>query len=220
MNAVGVHYDVETILHESGHLFHSFAKRDERISEYRNTPSEVAELASTSMELLTVDYYDEFYKDEEDLKKAKEEQLERAISMFPMVVVVDVFQHHAYLNPDETAAERDAEYSMIRERFNAGVDWSGLEKEKEIGWLKTLHIFEIPFYYIEYAISQLGAIALYKQFKENPQKAIENYKSFMKLGYSKPIPEIYAAAGIKFDFSEQYLKEMVGFIEEEINRLA
>jgi oligoendopeptidase F len=218
MNAVGVQYDVQTLLHESGHSLHSFAKKDERISEYRNTPSEVAELASMSMELLVTDYLDEFYIDKNDIRKAKKEQLEGSIFMFLIVAVVDTFQHWIYLHPEYSASKRDEEYARIRDRFNAGVDWSGLEQEKEISWMKTLHIFEIPFYYIEYAISQLGAIALYKQFKENPEKAIRNYKNFMKLGYSKSVPEIYEAAGIKFDFSKEYLEEMIGFVMGELEK--
>jgi oligoendopeptidase F len=219
MNAVGIQYDVETLLHESGHAIHAFEKKDEKIAEYKNTPSEVAELASTSMEYLTAEFYDEFYADPEDLRKAKGELLERAISLFPTVAIVDAFQHMAYLHSEYSADERDRQYSLIRERFNTGVDWSGLSRENEIGWLKTLHIFEIPFYYVEYAISGLGAIAVYKQFKTNPAKAIENYKAFMKLGYSRSVPEIYAAAGIKFDFSKEYLQEMIGFIEGELRCL-
>lgn len=219
MNAVGIHTDVQTFLHESGHSFHGFSKREEKIAEYKNTPSEVAELASMSMELFTLDYLDEFYKDDEDIKKAKREQLEDTLVIFPIVAIVDALQHWIYLNPDHTSEERDDRFAQLKDRFNAGVDWSGLEKEKGIGWLKTLHIFEVPFYYIEYAISQLGAIALYKEYKENPKQAIDNYKKFMALGYSKSVPEIYEAAGIKFDFSKEYLQEMVDFVMAELDEL-
>ena len=218
MNAVGLHVDVRTLLHESGHSFHGFSKKEEKIAEYKNTPSEVAELASMSMELFILDFLDEFYKDGEDFKKAKREQLESVLYIFPMVAVGNAFQFWIYLNPKHSPEERGREFARLKDKFNMGVDWSGLEKEREIGWLRVLHFFEVPFYYIEYAIAQLGAIALYKEYKENPKQAIENYKKFMALGYSKSVPEIYAAAGIKFDFSKEYLQEMVDFVMEELEK--
>jgi oligoendopeptidase F len=219
MNAVGIQYDVQTLLHESGHSIHSYFKKEEKISEYKDTPSEVAELASMSMELMTVEHYGEFYGNPEDLRKAKRELLEGTLTLLPLVAVVDAFQHGAYLHPESSAVERDGEYARLKERFNAGVDWTGLEKEKEIGWLKTMHIFELPFYYIEYGLAQLGAIALYKQYKQDPEKAVFRYKESMKLGYSKPVPEIYATAGIRFDFSAEHLREMAAFIVDELAKL-
>lgn len=219
MNAVGIQRDVETILHESGHALHAFYMRDEKILGYKDYPSEVAELASMSMELFSLDYLDEFYKDSEDLKKAKREQLESAISIFPAVAVIDAFQHWIYLQKECGEKERDKKFAELKDIFGTGVDWSGLEAEKSTGWLRVLHIFEVPFYYIEYAMAQLGAIALYKQYKEDPQRAIANYKNFMKAGYSKSVPEIYAAAGIKFDFSREYLRELVDFIAAELEGL-
>lgn len=219
MNAVGTQRDVQTLLHESGHALHEFAVDGEKIIQYRNPPKEVSELASVSMELFMLDYLDEFYKNEADIKKAKREQLKDALSVFPSVAVGDAFQHWIYLNPDHSSEERDEEFSRLKSRFDTGVDWSGLEKERAAYWLRILHFFEVPFYYVEYAIAQLGAIALYKHFKENPHKAIENYKNFMRLGYSKSVPEIYKAAGIKFDFSKEYLEEMIGFVMEELEEL-
>jgi len=219
MNAVGIQIDVQTLLHESGHALHAFAINEEKISQYKNSPHEVNELASMSMELFITDYLGEFYQDDKDIKKAKREHLEDVLSLFPGVMVGDAFQHWTYLNPGHSPEERDEEFVKIKERFSAGVDWSGLEKEKEVGWLQVLHFFEVPFYYIEYSIAQLGAIALYKHFKENPKKAIEDYKKFMALGYSKSVPEIYAAAGIKFDFSKEYLREMVDFMVGELEKL-
>jgi oligoendopeptidase F len=219
MNAVGIHTDVQTLLHESGHALHAFALQGEKIAEYSNPPSEVAELASMSMELFILDMLDEFYQDKEDIKKAKREQLEDSLAIFPMVASIDAIQHWIYLHPEHSWEERDGEFGRLKDRFNAGIDWTGLEKEKSCIWLKTLHIFEIPFYYAEYAIAQLGAIALYRQYKQDPAQAIANYKNFMKLGYSKSVPEIYAAAGIRFDFSKEYLKEMVDFVMEELESL-
>lgn len=218
MNAVGLNDDIETLLHESGHALHNFAERDEKISEYRDVPSELAEVASMSMELFALDYLDEFYKDDADIKKAKHEKLRDAITIFPSVAAGDAFQHWIYLNPSHTAEERDRKFAELKAKFDVGVDWSGLEKERSAGWMRVSHFFEVPFYYIEYAIAQLGAIALYKQFKEEPEKAFRNYKNFLKLGYSKSVPEAYAAAGIQFDFSEDYMKEMINFVAGELEK--
>lgn len=218
MNAVGLNDDIETLLHESGHALHNFATREEKISEYKDAPSELAEVASMSMELFALDYLDEFYKDDADIKKAKREKLKDAITIFPSVAAGDAFQHWAYINPDHTAGERDEKFAELKAKFDVGVDWSGLEKERSAGWLRVPHFFESPFYYVEYAIAQLGAIALYKQLKEDPQKAFRNYKNFMRLGYAKSVPEVYAAAGIRFDFSEEYVKEMIDFIAEELEK--
>lgn len=216
MNAVGIHTDVQAFLHESGHALHAFALRDEKIVQYRNPPHEINEVASTAMELFLLDHLGEFYADPADVKRAKREHLEDVLAVFPAVAAVDAFQHWIYLHPQHTSAERDAEFSRLKQEFSAGVDWSGLEKEREVGWLQILHIFEVPFYYIEYAFAQLGAIALYKQFKENPQSAIGNYRRFLAAGYAKSVPEVYAAAGIKFDFSPAYLEEMIGFVLAEL----
>lgn len=216
MNAVGLNGDVRTLLHESGHAMHSFAKADEKISQYKDVPSELAELASMSMELLTLEYLDEYYDDEEDLRKAKRDQLEGTIQFLPWAMIVDAFQQWIYTNPNHTIEERTEYFKSLMDRFNKGVDWSNLDAEKGSRWLRQLHIFEVPFYYIEYAISQLGAIAVYKNYKENGAKAIEQYENFLDLGYSKSVSEIYKAAGIRFDFSEGYIKEIVEFIKKEL----
>lgn len=216
MNAVGLHSDVKTLLHEAGHAMHSFAKAGETISQYKNTPSELAELASMSMELLTMEYLDEYYKDEDDLRKAKREQIEGTITFLPWAMVVDAFQQWIYTNPNHTAKEREDYFKSLMDRFNVGVDWSDLDEEKATRWLRQLHIFEVPFYYIEYAISQLGAIAIYKNYKEHGDKAIQQYESFLNIGYSKSVSEVYESAGIRFDFSENYIKEIVEFIKKEL----
>jgi oligoendopeptidase F len=219
MNSVGLNSDVKTLLHESGHAIHSFAKANEKISQYKDTPSELAELASMAMELLTLEYLDEYYEDEEDLKKAKREQLEGTIQFLPWAMIVDAFQQWIYTNPNHTVEERTEYFKTLMDRFNISVDWSGFDAEKGARWLRQLHIFEVPFYYIEYAISQLGAIAIYKNYNENGAKAIKEYENFLELGYSKSVREIYAAAGIKFDFSEEYLKEIVEFIKNELKEI-
>lgn len=219
MNAVGLQRDVSTLLHEAGHAMHSYKKSGIKIAQYKDVPSEVAELASMSMELLTLDYLNEYYKNDEDLKKAKREQLQGTIEFLPWAMIVDAIQQWIYLNPDHTPIEREEYFKSLMDRFNTGVDWTGLESEKGSRWLRQLHIFEVPFYYIEYAISQLGAIAIYKNYKENGLKAIEQYEKFLELGYSKSMKELYEAAGIKFDFSKEYIAEIVEFIKKELNEL-
>lgn len=219
MNAVKLHGDVTTLLHEAGHAMHGAAAKDITIDYYCNPPSEVAELASMAMEMLTMDYWDEYYTDEADLKKAKRDQLEGTLTFLPWCMTVDAFQHWVYLNPEHTADERRDAFVDIQKRFSAGVDWSGLEELRKIRWMQQLHIFEVPFYYIEYGMAQLGALAIYKNYRENKSKALQQYQDFLNLGYSKPVREIYQTAGISFDFSESYLQELVDFVKAELKRL-
>ena len=220
MNAVGLHRDVVTLLHESGHAMHTFNMSHIKVAHYRNTPSEVAELASMSMELLSMEHWDKFYKDEEDLRKAKREQLEGTISFLPWCMIVDAFQHWIYTNPNHTVEERENYFVSLMDRFNTGVDWSGLENYKKIAWMMQLHIFEVPFYYIEYGMSQLGALAVYKKYKtEGKENALEAYQNFLRLGYSVPVDKLYEAAGIKFDFSADYIRSIVDFVKEELKNL-
>lgn len=219
MNHVKQHNDVVTLLHEAGHAMHSAAMKDIAVVQYTDTPSEVAELASMTMELLSMDYWDEFYDNPEDLKKAKRDQLEGTLSFLPWAMTVDAFQHWIYLHPQASPEERAEAYVGIHRRFTASVDWSGLEALREIGWMMQLHIFEVPFYYIEYGMAQLGALSIYKNYKENPDKALQQYQEFLELGYSRPVSEIYATAGIKFDFSEARIRELVDFVQQELARL-
>jgi oligoendopeptidase F len=219
MNAVKLHNDVVTLLHEAGHAMHGAAARNIAIDYYCNPPSEVAELASMAMELLTMDYWDEYYKDEADLKKAKRDQLEGTLTFLPWCMTVDAFQHWVYLNSEHTSEERRNAFVSIQKRFSAGVDWTGLEELRKIRWMQQLHIFEVPFYYIEYGMAQLGALAIYKNYRENKSKALQQYQDFLNIGYSKPVRDIYKAAGISFDFSESYLKELVDFVKAELTLL-
>jgi oligoendopeptidase F len=219
MNAVKLHSDVTTLLHEAGHAMHGAASKDITIDYYCDTPSEVAELASMSMELLTMDYWDEYYKDEADLKKAKRDQIEGTLTFLPWCMTVDAFQHWVYLNPQHTPEARRNAYVDINKRFSSGVDWTGLEDLRKVRWMQQLHIFEVPFYYIEYGMAQLGALAIYKNYRENKSKALKQYQDFLNLGYSKPVRDIYKTAGINFDFSESYLKELVDFVKAELKQL-
>ncbi len=219
MNAVGLPNDLITLLHESGHATHSFLTKDEKLTFYTEPPAEVAELASMSMELITLDYLDVFYKSEEERKLAKFNQLEGIINFFPWMSSVDLFQHWVYTHPEHTVSEREEKWLQIRKDYGGIVETSGLEDHIEISWQKQLHIFEVPFYYIEYGIAQLGALQVWKNYKENPKEALEDYLSALKMGYSRPIPDIYERAGIKFDFSENLLNELLTFTFNEIEKL-
>jgi len=212
MNAVGQSDDVRTLLHESGHAMHTFETVNIPVYLYRPERMEVAELASMSMELITMEHWKEFYPDEEDYKKAVEEELENALYFLPWCMIVDAFQHWIYTNPDHTPSEREEYFAHLMDRFNPGVDWSDLEKEKKMRWLFQLHIFEVPFYYIEYGIAQLGALAMYRNYLEDREKTVERYIEFLKVGCSKPIDKVYETAGIKLDFSREYIGEIVEFV--------
>ncbi|ABR30023.1 oligoendopeptidase F [Thermosipho melanesiensis] len=218
MNATGQSGDVRTLLHESGHAMHTFETVNIPITYYRPNRMEIAELASMSMELLTMHYWSEYYKDEEEYKKAMIEELEHAVLFLPWCMTVDAFQQWIYTN-DHTPEERAQYFGKLMDKFNQGVDWSGLELEKQYRWLFQLHIFEVPFYYIEYGIAQLGALSIYKNYIENPEKTIENYHNFLKVGYKVPIDKVYEVAGIKLDFSEEHIEEIVNFVEERLRLL-
>lgn len=219
MNAVGSQDDLSTMVHEGGHAIHSFLSRDLSLTSFKNIPSEVAELASMSMELLSMDYWGEFYSDKDELLRAQKEQLESVLKILPWIATIDEFQHWIYSNPNHTQLERKNKWNEINSSYSTGlVDWSDYSDALSFRWHKQLHLFEVPFYYIEYGIAQLGALAIWKNSKENKLDAIKAYKEALALGYSKTIPEIYKTAGIKFDFSENYIKELANFIQTELNK--
>jgi oligoendopeptidase F len=220
MNAVGTQSDVSTMIHEGGHSVHNLMVEKQALADYKETPMESAELASMGMELFTIDKWDRFYDNEEDLRRAQKEHIEGIISFFPWAMVVDRFQHWLYENPNHTVEERTQKFTELANRFNYRIiNMDGLEKQMQARWLMQLHIFEVPFYYIEYAIAQLGALQLWKSYHENPEQTIENYKQALSLGSSKSLPEVYAAAGIKFDFSEETIQELMEFATEELEKL-
>lgn len=220
MNATSTLRDMITILHEGGHAVHSFLTRDLELSDFKHTPSEVAELASMSMELISMDQWDLFFDNEEDLKRAKKEHLEQIIETLPWVATIDKFQHWIYENPKHTLEQRHTAWLEIFETFTDDVtDWSGLEENKKYLWQKQLHLYEVPFYYIEYGMAQLGAVAVWKNYKEDSKKGLDGYMNALKLGYTKSIPEVYEAANIKFDFSKKYIKELMEFVNNELNSL-
>jgi oligoendopeptidase F len=220
MNSANSLRDLTTMVHEGGHAIHTFLTANLELNDFKHCPSEVAELASMSMELISMDNWHLYFDNEEDLVRAKKEQLSDVLKTLPWVAVIDQFQHWIYTNPEHNAADREEAFKQIYTRFGQGfTNWDGLEKEFANVWQKQLHLFEVPFYYIEYAIAQLGAIAIWKNYKENPEKALQQYLDALSLGYSKPINEIYETAGIKFDFSLSYVEELANFVKDELKKL-
>lgn len=217
MNATSTLRDMVTIMHEGGHAIHNFLTRDLELNDFKSTPSEVAELASMSMELISMDHWGIFFKDEEDYHRAKREHLEDIIETLPWVATIDKFQHWLYENPEHTPEERKREWNRIFALFADNVtDWSGLQDARDFLWQKQLHLYEVPFYYIEYGMAQLGAIAMWRNFRNDPKKGLEGYQNALKLGYLRTIPEIYEAADIKFDFSKKYIRELMAFVRNEL----
>ncbi|HFC01140.1 MAG TPA: M3 family oligoendopeptidase [Phaeodactylibacter sp.] len=220
MNAAGTLKDVTTMVHESGHAVHSFLTHHLKLNTNKRVPSEVAELASMTMELLSMDAWDVFFPNKEDLRRAKIRQLERIIKVLPWIAAIDKFQHWLYLHPHHTTEERTAAWLEIYKKLSPStVDWSGMEDYRGNLWHRQLHIFEVPFYYIEYGFAQLGAIAIWKNYKANPEKTLQQYTNALQLGYTKPIGEIYKTAGIEFNFSKKYVSELGDFIKKELESL-
>jgi oligoendopeptidase F len=220
MNATSSLRDVVTMLHEGGHAVHSFLTHPLPLGAFKHPPSEVAELASMSMELISMDYWDLFFSDADELRRAKRTHLESVLETFPWVATIDRFQHWVYENPGHTLAEREENWLQVFNAFNQQeVSWAGLEKYKATLWQKQLHLYEVPFYYIEYAMAQLGAIAVWKNYKQDPQAALAGYKQALSLGYTQSIGEVYAAAGIRFDFSSEYIKSLADFVRSEMGNL-
>jgi oligoendopeptidase F len=220
MNAAGQMHDVTTMVHEGGHAIQSFLTHSLELNSFKEYPMEIAEVASMSMELFSMDHWDVFFDNKQDLKRAKEHQLERVITIFPWIAIVDKFQHWIYENPKHTAEERSRRWTEIFFEFSEGViDYSGLEKYVENAWQKQLHLFEVPFYYIEYGIAQLGAIGLWMQYKKDPEKALDNYVNALSLGATKTLPELYRAAGLQFDFSSANIKTLMDFVNDEMEKL-
>lgn len=219
MNASGNLRDVETLVHEAGHAIHSFRMAPLELNAFKNTPSEVAELASMSMELLSMDGWHHYFQDENELKRAKEEQLEGIIGTLPWIAQVDAFQHWIYENPNHSIEERQQEWMNLNKKFGTGmVDYTQFPDVLESSWHKQLHIFELPFYYIEYGIAQLGSIGIWKNYLENAEQALDKYEAFLRLGYLVSIPEIYQAAGVNFDFNKEYIESLMGAVLLELEK--
>jgi oligoendopeptidase F len=172
------------------------------------------------MELLGGEHLDVFYQDPEDRRRSALQHLETVITLLPWIATVDAFQHWIYLNPMHTREDRKDAWVSLRKRFGGIEDWSGLEDALTTQWHKQLHIFELPFYYIEYGIAQLGALQVWRNSRKNPIGAVTAYSKGLKFGGSLTLPELFKAADIKFDFSEGTIRPLVDEVETELDRLA
>jgi oligoendopeptidase F len=221
MNAAGQLDDVTTMVHEGGHAIHSFLSHDLELNGFKDYPTEIAEVASMAMELFSMDHWQVFFDNKDELNRAKEQQLERVITIFPWVATIDKFQHWVYENPGHSEEERKQRWMEILSEFSSpAIDYSGLEQYREFGWQRQLHLFEVPFYYIEYAIAQLGAIGLWQQYKKDPEQAINNYLKALNLGGTLTLPELFKAAGLQFDFSPAHISDLMKFVQQELDALA
>lgn len=219
MNAAGQMHDVTTMVHEGGHAVHSFLAHPLSLNGFKEYPMEIAEVASMAMELFSMDHWNVFFNDAEELSRAKEHQLERVISIFPWIAIIDKFQHWVYEHPVHTHEERTAAWVAILKEFQDGVvNYEGLDNYRSNAWQRQLHLFEVPFYYIEYGIAQLGAIGMWKQYKTNPEQALDNYCNALSLGGTRTLPELYKTAGLEFDFSPEKIKGLMEFVKTEMDK--
>jgi oligoendopeptidase F len=223
-NAVGLHDDVQTLLHEGGHAFHAFESNHLPYYQQLQVPSEFAEVASMGMELLAAPYLARreggFYS-EGEAARARIEHLETSICFWPYMAVVDAFQHWVYLHPEQATDSHqcDIQWGSLWQRFMRGQDWSGLEAEMVTGWHRKLHIHQIPFYYVEYGVAQLGAMQVWRSALHDQNAAVKAYRQALSLGSTAALPDLYHAAGIKFTFDARTLEEVVRLAEETIQQL-
>lgn len=211
-NSAGTHKDVQTLLHEGGHAFHSILSRDHALIAYRHAPIEFAETASMSMELLGLENVAVVYG-EETAVRTRSQHLEGLLRILPWIATIDAFQHWIYANPDHDRAARETEWLRIMDRFEPDLDYSGLEDVRANQWTGQTHLFNHAFYYIEYGIAQIAALQVWQAYRRDPAAAIQAYRHGLSLGGSRPLPELFAAAGVKFDVSTSMLSELVEDIE-------
>jgi oligoendopeptidase F len=219
MNSVGIHEDILILLHESGHAFHLFSYNKQPLVEYRNPPNEICEVASMAMELLTMDKWYIFYDKKEDFLRAKIRHLGSIISLFPWISIVDLFQHWLYTEVNVNRVSLIKKWEDLVKTFLPHIDYTGNDFSLSYGWIRIIHLFRYPFYYIEYALAQLGALQLWSNYKKDPKKTINQYMDGLSLGGSRPLPELYKAIGIKFDFSEKMLKKLLNEVNKELESL-
>ncbi len=219
MNAVGMDNDVRTLLHEGGHAMHGYASRMILFSPYRHAPMEFCEVASMSMELMADPFLGEVYPDPRDAARSIRRHLEDVILLLPWIATIDAFQHWIYTHPGHGREERSAFWVSIRRRLGGMENWTGLEEIQSSLWHRQLHIFEYPFYYIEYGIAQLGALQVWKNFRKDRKEGVRLYKQGLAVGGSQTLPEIFNSAGIRFDFSSRMIQPLMEEVEQELERL-
>ncbi|MGB1485887.1 MAG: M3 family oligoendopeptidase [Candidatus Thalassarchaeaceae archaeon] len=213
MNAAGLQGDLETMIHESGHAFHSLYCGHLDLIDERNYPIEFAEVASMSMELLTQDEWQIFYDNDDEVNRAILSHLEGVVFLLPWIATIDAFQHWIYANPNHTREERTEYWLSLRDRFGSKMDWKDNEDFRELSWQQQGHLFGVPFYYIEYGIAQLGALQLWQTHRESPEKALKDYENAMKLGNTKILPELFAAAELKLGFDEKHVDSLINEVK-------
>ncbi len=219
MNAVGLDGDVRTLLHEGGHAFHTLACRGEPLAAYRESPLEFCEVASMTMELFGAQNLDPFYETAE-AQRSNRKLLEGIVLILPWIATVDAFQHWIYSHPGHSREDRKAAWRSLIDRFGGIVDWSGYEEARDHSWHRQLHIFLYPFYYIEYGIAQLGALQIWRRGLTNRPAAVADYRRALSLGGSRPLPDLFTAAGARFGFDEELIAPLMDTIGEELGRLA
>ena len=218
MNAAGTQRNIETMIHEAGHAFHSFYSGHLDLIHERDSPIEFAEVASMSMELLTHPHWEEFY-DNKDADRARRKHLEDIISFMPWMATIDAFQHWVYANPNHSREERAEKWLELGERFGPKVDMTGFEDIHKVSWQRQGHLFGVPFYYVEYGIAQLGALQMWKYHRRDTQDALDRYKAGLSLGYTRGLTELFQASGLELSFSESYVSELIGEIDEALAEL-
>jgi len=215
MNAIGANDDLRVLTHEGGHAFHALACADDPLLAYRHAPMEFCEVASMSMELLTAAHLDVFYN-EKDQKRWWRSTFERTVKLLIQVAIFDAFQHWLYENPDHTPQQRNDQWLALNERFGTGVvSWHGLEEIESTIWHRVLHFFQVPFYYIEYGIAQLGALGVWLRSRRDYAQAVDDYRRALSLGGSRPLGELFGAAGLPFDFSQKTVQPIAELLETE-----
>jgi oligoendopeptidase F len=226
MNATGTQRNLETMIHEAGHAFHSFYSGHLDLINERDSPIEFAEVASMSMELLTHPYWEEFYENE-DAERARIKHLKGIIQFMPWMATIDLFQNWIYKNPNHTRSERAKKWLEIQEIFGSKIDYDGinregenLEKIIEISWQLQGHLFGAPFYYVEYGIAQLGALQLWKFHKENNENALKLYKNGLSLGYTKGLTELFAASGLEMSFSKDHVSKLIQEVSDQLQEVS
>ena len=219
MNAAGLQGDLETMIHESGHAFHSLYCGHLDLIDERSYPIEFAEVASMSMELLTQDEWDIFYQDSDEVNRARLSHLEGVVYLLPWIATIDSFQHWIYANPNHTRDERKEHWLSLREKFGSNMDWKDNENFRELSWQQQGHLYGVPFYYVEYGIAQLGALQLWQTHRKNPEKALKDYSNAMKLGNTKTLPDLFAAAELELGFDEEHLNSLITEVRVAMSEL-
>lgn len=213
LNAAKRDNDVRVLLHESGHSFHTFLMRDARLPFFnsgQNLPSEFAEVASTSMELIGGEHLEGTFYSAQDARRSNREEIERMVKLFTWVATIDAFQHWVYTHPGHSLQERADEWVKIMARFSGLESYEGLEDAQRYRWQRQLHLFHNPFYYIEYGIATVGALGIYLQYRRDPEGGIAAYKQALSLGSSRPLPQLFEAAGLKWGFGPDVIERYAG----------